>query len=418
VVVGARASGGAPGAVITGTNRIALAVARSLGRRGIRVLLVRTEDGDVTTLSRYVTSRTAWDGGAERRAGDLLAVVEREGFEGAVLVPTDDEQAALIARNHDALSQRLRVSVPHWETLRQAYDKREMHRLATSLGLDQPWTRMPENVDEVAELDCPYPVIIKPAIKSETNALTRAKAWRADDRAELLRRYSAACRLVDRRTIMIQELVQGDGRMQLSFGALCSRGEVVASLTARRRRQYPVDFGRNSTFVETVDELDIEEPARRLLAAMSWTGLIEVEFKRDPVSGRAQLLDANARGWTWVALGGRAGLDFPYLLWRQACGAEIAPAPAHPGVRWLRAGPDLLAAAGEMRRGRLSPVGYAMSLRRPMVFAVLARDDPIPALASPAVAAYRLAHRAVRRVAIPPRVSVATRATRPARRTG
>ena len=383
-----------PGAVVTGTNRIALAVARSLGRRGIRVLLVRTLDHDVTMLSRYVSSRRTWHGGQSAGAGDLLALAVREGFEGAVVVPTDDEQAALIARNHDALSQRLRVSVPPWETLRQAYDKREMHRLATSLGLDQPWTRMPETTDEVAELDCPYPVIIKPAIKPATNALTKAKAWRVDDRDELVRRYSAACRLVDPRTILIQELVPGDGRMQLSFGALCSRGEVVASLTARRRRQYPVDFGRNSTFVETADEPDIEEPARRLLAAMGWTGLAEVEFKRDAEDGRLKLLEVNPRLWGWHSIGRRAGIDFPYLLFRLLGGDAVPRLRARVGVRWVRMLTDLPAAALELRRGSLDLPDYISSLGGPIEREMFAADDPLPGLLElPILAAVELASR-------------------------
>lgn len=386
------------GAVVTGTNRVALAALRSLGRRGIPVLLVRTLDHDVTSLSRYVTRRAAWDGDEERRVARLLALADADGgrFAGAALVPSDDEEAALMARHHAPLSERFRVTVPPWEVLRRGYDKREMHRLAGALGIEQPWTRVPGSAAGLAGLDCPLPAIVKPAVKPERNALTRDKAWRADDRAALARRYAEAARLVDPATLMVQELVPGDGSVQLSFAALCDDGRVLASLTARRRRQHPVDFGHNSTFVETVRDAAVEEAARRLLAAMRWTGLAEVEFKRDPRTGATKLLDVNARGWTWQALGARAGVDFPYLLWRQAAGLPVEPATAAPGVRWLRLGPDLLAAAQELRRGRLSPRGYLASLRGPLTFAVYARDDPLPAVAAPAVAAYRAGRMALR----------------------
>jgi predicted ATP-grasp superfamily ATP-dependent carboligase len=48
-----------------------------------------------------------------------------------------------------------------------------------------------------------------------------------------------------------------------------------------------------------------------------------------PRAGRAKLLDANARGWTCLALGGRAGVDFPYLLSGSACRGDAASRGAH-----------------------------------------------------------------------------------------
>jgi hypothetical protein len=44
---------------------------------------------------------------------------------------------------------------------------------------------------------------------------------------------------------------------------------------------------------------------------------------------------------------------------------------------------DLLAVAGEVRAGRLTPTAYMRSLRRPLEFAVFARDDPFPSLFGP-----------------------------------
>ena len=61
---------------------------------------------------------------------------------------------------------------------------------------------------------------------------------------------------------MIQELIPGGGETQFSYGAICENGRVLASVVARRTRQYPVDFGRSSSFVETVDAPAVEQAAR------------------------------------------------------------------------------------------------------------------------------------------------------------
>jgi predicted ATP-grasp superfamily ATP-dependent carboligase len=174
---------------------------------------------------------------------------------------------------------------------------------------------------------------------------------------------------------------------QFSFAALCKEGRVLASVTARRTRQYPVDFGHSSCFVETIDPQPFEEPARRLLAAMRYTGLAEVEFKYDERDRRFKLLEVNPRAWTWHALCLRAGVDFPYLLWQLAHGGQIPEIRGQAGVRWIRVSTDLAAAWTELRRGRLSLAGYTSSLRPPIVLSTFAPDDPMPSL-------LRLPHRA------------------------
>jgi len=148
-----------------------------------------------------------------------------------------------------------------------------------------------------------------------------------------------------------------------------------------------MDFGRASTFVESVEAPDVEAVARRVLAAIGLDGIVEVEFKRDARDGRLRLLDINARVWGWHTLGRAAGVDFPYLLWRMASGQDVPRLRGRPGVRWVRALTDVPTALGEILRGRLGVAAYLGSLRGPIEFAVLAADDPIPALLElPAVA--------------------------------
>jgi predicted ATP-grasp superfamily ATP-dependent carboligase len=263
--------------------------------------------------------------------------------------------------------------------MRWGYDKRLTYRLAGELGIDAPRTYTPASREEVATLDCTFPVILKPAFKPEMNRFTHAKAWRTDNRQELLSAYDQACMLVDPSIIMVQDLIPGGGKEQFSYAALCVDGRPLAWMTARRTRQYPLDFGRSSSYVESVEVPEIEESARRLLKAIGFTGLVEVEFKRDPRDGAYKLLDINSRVWGWHTLGQRAGVDFPYLLWRVIYGQPVPPVRAQTGVRWIRMLTDLPAVFAEMRLGRLSVLDYVRSLCGPLIFAIFAADDVTPA---------------------------------------
>jgi predicted ATP-grasp superfamily ATP-dependent carboligase len=262
--------------------------------------------------------------------------------------------------------------------MRWAYDKRLTYELSARVGVAFPRTVGAAAALEDAQL--PFPAVLKPAIKESKNALTNAKAWRVDSRGELRERYREACGLLDPELLLVQELVPGNGVTQFSYTALCADGAPLAALTARRTRQYPADFGRASTFVETVDCPEVVEPSLRLLREMRFTGLIEVEYKRDPRDGVHKLLDMNPRVWGWHTLCGRAGVDFPWLLWLLTCGEAIPPAQARAGVGWLRFTTDTPTALKELAGRRLTAREYLRSLRRPRESAIFAWDDPVPGL--------------------------------------
>jgi predicted ATP-grasp superfamily ATP-dependent carboligase len=367
------------GALVIGGDYRALGVVRSLGRRGIPVW-VFTNEHLLATASRYTKKVLKWPHAETEQLGYLLQLCKRHKLNSWAIFPSNDEAAAFLSRRHSELSTHFRMTTPPWQCLQWTYDKRLTHRIAFEAGVDQPKTFLPANRHEVHSLECTFPVILKPAVKQDMNAFTHAKAWRASNRSELLRLYDKACRLVDPSIIMIQEFVPGGGAEQVSYAALCYQGEVQVALTAKRLRQHPIDFGRASSFVETADIPDIDAPSRRLLKVIGLTGLVEVEYKHHPITGSYQLLDVNPRVWGWQTLAGRAGIDFPYLMWQMVHREPLPDVQARTGVRWVRMLTDLQAAVAEVCRRRLSIREYLNSLRSPLEFAVFAADDPLPAL--------------------------------------
>jgi predicted ATP-grasp superfamily ATP-dependent carboligase len=384
------------GALVIGADYRALGVVRSLGRRGVPVWVLRHGDDRLAGASRFARRSLPLVEGT----AFLLDLCRKHRLEDWTLFASSDETAAFVARHHDELAARFRLTTPPWAVTRYAYDKRLTYPLAESLGLDVPRTWYPRDGDDVAAIECAFPVAIKPAVKDGFNRLTAAKAWRVDSRHELVARYEEACTLVDPETLMVQDVIPGGGTEQLSYAAVCDAGRPVAALTARRTRQFPMDFGRASTHVETAHLPEVEEPARALLERIGYTGLVEVEFKRDPRDGRCKLLDVNPRVWGWHTLGARAGVDFAYLAWLLSRGETVPASTPRPGVRWTRLSTDLPTVLQEMRRGRLSVRDYLSSLRGPREHAIFARDDPLPGLLELPLLASLVARRLVRGSAV------------------
>ena len=387
------------GALVLGGNLNGLSIARSLGRHGVPVWVATPPSIKLASCSRYTLRTLPWpDGESELQVDYLLGIAERFRLDQWVLFPTSDESAAFLSKFHTALSRRYRVSAPEWDVLRWAYDKRLTYQIAAKEQVDYPSTICPTSETDLAVAACTFPAILKPATHGSVNRFTAEKAWPVANREQLLARYREAAELFPPDLILVQELIPGGGETQFSYAALCCEGKPIASLTARRTRQYPIDFGYSSSFVETLDVPEIVAPSRRLLAAMGYTGIVEVEYKFDARTGRYKLLDINPRLWTWSPLGGRADVDFPYLLWKMMAGQSVPEQTARTGVHWVRMSTDVPAAIHEMFRGRLSFGAYLRSLRGPVEFALVAADDPLPGLLDLPLFAYKHLHNAYRRL--------------------
>ncbi len=394
----AKPHAGAPkGAIILGGAHGSLEIARSLGRRGIRVWLV-TDDNPLPRYSRYVERSFTWAGPRDPDAlGFLADLCRRHDLQGWMLFVGSDDDLCFAAQNHSALAALFTLTIPAWDTVRIAHDKRQMNIRAGELGIAHPRSRYPRSADELIDDTFSFPVIVKPSLREGRNAFVDAKAWRADNRGELAKRYAAAKALVGGDAIMIQELVPGDGTAQYSYAGLWHRGAPAAALVARRRRQYPRDFGFTSTYVETAHAPEVEAAAVRFLASIGYSGLVEIEFKYDARDGLYKILDVNARAWTWIALGAAAGIDFPALQWALACGERVSASAAASGISWLYLARDVAAALHEMAAGRLSFLNYLRALTRSSARAVFAFDDPWPALIDVPLSAARVVTRRLSR---------------------
>ncbi|HYY20217.1 MAG TPA: hypothetical protein VE864_15370 [Streptosporangiaceae bacterium] len=369
------------GAVVIGGGCQGLGIARSLGRRGIPVCLIDDETS-IARASRYVqdTIRVR-DLRTDEALLDALALAHgRLSLSGWVLYPTREENIAGIAANREVLRREFRVPTPELASIRHAWDKREVYGLAERLSIPVPRTWFPRSEEDLAAIEVDDPVILKPAIKEHFFYATRAKAWRADTAAELVAAFRRATEIMPASEVIVQEMIPGGGEQQYAYCAFFREGCPVASMTVRRHRQHPSDFGVASTYVETISLPELAKPSIRFLTAIDYYGLVELEYKRDPRDGVCKLLDVNARTWGYHSLGGPAGVDFPYLLFRDQMGASVPEVQARPGVRWIRLSTDVPNALRDIRAGRLRPGEYLRSLRGVRTEAVFSLNDPLPGL--------------------------------------
>lgn len=379
-----------PGAIILGSDFKALGVVRSLGRRGIPSIVIDNLPRSAW-FSRYVVKHFLWHGSMDDTAffDFLLQISQKHSLEQWVLFPLQDEVVEFVARNAHELGQTFQLVTQEWDIVQWACDKRLTHRLAQEAEVPYPKTWYPTCEEELSTMEIAFPLIIKPAISIRLQNATRLKALPANNYEELLSQYRFATNIIDPDEIMLQEIIPGDGRTQYSVAAFCKDGHTLIHMSARRTRQYPIDYGLSSSFVESIEMPNLFELAEKLLSSMGVSGMVEVEFKYDLRDGLYKLLDINTRLWGWHTLCIACGIDFPAIQYYDALGQVPSSLTPRYDYRWVRMLTDIPAGIQEIRTGITTPLAYLRSLMGKIVFSVFDWRDPLPTLGDFAIALFR-----------------------------
>jgi predicted ATP-grasp superfamily ATP-dependent carboligase len=380
-----------PAAFVLGADRAhGLAITRSLGRRGIPLVLLGTA-GSPGMRSRYGFPVPLDD----VPAAELPAVLETLGSRlptRAVLLPTTDERVLLVARHATRLDPFFRFSLAPLEILEDLADKRKQHLLAERLDIPAPRTAAPSDAGQLKRIagEIGFPCVLKPAYSDEW-ALVRArhrsgppltKAILATNPEELRAGYHRLTAVTG--GVVVQAFVEGGADGLFAVYAYCDReGEASALFIRREVRDWPVDFGSGSYSISVTDP-EIESLARAFLAGTRYRGLANIEFKRDARDGRPRLIEFNVRGASQLALAVDSGIDLPYTAYADAVGHAdpgTASGSQRAGVRWIDFGTDTLSAREHRRRGAIGLRRWLIDVLRARSFAYFAPDDLRPALA-------------------------------------
>jgi predicted ATP-grasp superfamily ATP-dependent carboligase len=319
----------------------ALAVIRSLGRRGVRVAAAGGTWSSMGLFSRYCAARAVYPdpaSGVEPFREGLARILER--LRPALLMPMTERTLLALDADREAIESRVRLApLPPRETLEVAFDKRATVDLATSLGIPVPRTFVPSSLRDLETLRgaLTYPVVIKPHRSERVTPDGRVEAGGPVEycyRPEDLDGTFLAVHARSPRPL-VQEFIPGEG---YGVSALCRHGTVKA-LFAHRRLRMLRPTGSGSTLRESIAPPPaMAAAARALLERLRWHGVAMVEFKLDRRDGVPKLMEINGRFWNSLPLAVAAGVDFPHLLHRLAVDGDCPEQFEYrPGVRcrWL-----------------------------------------------------------------------------------
>ena len=329
-----------PGMSITG-----LPVIRSLGRKGIPVVVVTWDKHSVISSSKYVDESVIAPH-PDRSSKEFISFLLNNSpkWKNGLLIPTDDYSVIVLSQNKTELSKHYVVTVPRWDVIEKCVNKKLTYETAKTADIPVPKTVFPDSLAylETHKNEFVYPYLLKPLFSQKfAEELKLGKMFKIKNFEELESKFSLANK--QGLDMMVTEWIHGDCDQLYTYYAYRSLdGKFLVEATLKKLRQSHPDFGTivvgESTYTPEIMEL-----GRKFLNELSYTGLCGVEFKRDRRDGKFKLIEINARSGTGVNLPVQAGIDFPWIMYKDLVDHEKIRINNYDiGLKWIYLSSDLI----------------------------------------------------------------------------
>ena len=308
--------------VAEGENPVAMPILRSLMDKGLNVAAMTCIPRPFSRLSRHHCRLILVPSMAKEMeyARAVEKIVKKGKFD--VLFPIFEWSLMPISKNRQKIARYVKLPIASHESIVKCYDKLLTLKLAMDKDIPIPKTYFVRNSSELKKVakEIDYPAVVKPrwsVVWKGEKAFYR-RGGLVNSPTELIAAYHSIHKHFP--FPLIQEYVPG---INYSVAALYNDGKPRAFCCIKVYRAWP-PTGGNSCFRESVVlEPEMRSFCEKLLKALDWHGIAEVEFRLDSRDNLPKLMEINPRFWGSLCVAVKAGVDFPYLLYRITMDGDV-----------------------------------------------------------------------------------------------
>lgn len=368
-------------AVVLGMFETGLGVARSLGRKGIKVYGFDFKK-DIAFHSKYVKAKICPNPlNEEKQFIQYITSFGKTEHQKPVLFITSDDFLISVSRNKNILEDYFQINLPDNKLIESIADKYEQYKLAKAIGIDLPQTfvlRKTEEINAIAN-ELSYPAIIKGLNVNSwrKNISSSVKGFEVISKSEFI---AKSHELLKKKTeCLVQEMIQGPDKNHYKFCTYYSKkGEMILGFTLQKIRQNPIRFGIGSV-VESIHYDTLFKIGEKLFKALDYKGVGSAEFKLDAKDGKLKLIEINARYWQQNALPEICGMNFPLTDYLEMTNQKPeSNFTFTPDIKWVNIYMDFDSFLKYRRRKELSFKQWIKSIMGKKIYSDFAWDDILP----------------------------------------
>lgn len=302
-----------------------------------------------------------------------------------VLYPCQDNSVLLVSRNRQNLLKFYHISLPSEETVELLMDKNKFYDFAVKENLPVAKFFLLKSKEDAVKVskELTYPCIIKPPIKSPKweQYSKLYKVYKVFSEEEYFKTYDMCSQWAD--LLMVQEWIVGtDSDLYSSNCYYSLKSEPLATFTAKKLRQWPIEIGNTSLGIDCIDD-EVLRISLELFKKVDYVGLVYLELKKDNRTGKYYIIEPNiGRPTGRSALSEACGVDLLYTMYCDCLGIPLPSTryQTYKGIKWIHIRTDLQSAYNYWKQGKITISEYFKSVRGPKYFAVLSLKDPRPFL--------------------------------------
>ena len=360
------------------------AIARSLGRLGVRVYGIHADPKSPAARSRYWQQNIFRDliKAPPNESVDWMLQFSREIGERPILIPTDDYSCIFVADHAEKLKQGFLFPNQPAGLARSLSSKETLYLLCKQYSIPTPDTVFPRSRDDVIEYlkTATFPIMLKGI---DTVALLRRAGTRmvlVQDEKTLLKFYDEM-EIPGARNLMLQAYIPGSSEMVWMFnGYFDDRSECLFAITGQKLRQYPANKGVTSLGICVANE-DVIRLTRDFMKTIGYRGILDIGYKYDSRDRQYKLLDVNPRiGTTFRLFVDTNGLDVARALYCDLTGQQFTAGLIREGRKWVVENFDAVSSVQYVRDGGPGISGWVRSFRGLEETSWFASDDLYPFL--------------------------------------
>ena len=360
-----------------------LAVGRSLGRAGIKVLGLDSRR-KVGFFSKYIDALICPHPleREEEFIAFLLRISAAKNIRPALFI-TSDEFLLPVSRNRKDLERHFLINLPDHSILECIADKFKQHKIAVEAGIAVPQTFVAADRDQLLAIQdrIPFPAFVKGAEVTSWRRMMgdSFKGFVVHGREELRETFET---IFKRGSIgLVQELIPGPDTNHFKASCYISRdGRVLLAFGLQKIRQQPAGFGFGC-LVQSVEYPEMLALGKSFFRKIGYRGVGSAEFKLDPRDDKLKLIELNPRYWQQNALAEKCGMNFPLTDYLEL--TDRNPKAVHEyrsGIKWVNIYSDIESFREYRQRGEISGMQWLRSLRGEKIYSDLDWDDVLPGL--------------------------------------